>query len=146
MTTSQKSESNRLTDLVSWLRISAAGSLDPHVGQAADAIELLQRELKCSKEMWEQQQELALEYLADIEKANERIAKLEQEIDDYETTYKGSVVEAQAKRIAELEAMLKLSADFASKQQSLGKEFEKILFDNLDELYVVDPALEKGDE
>ena len=54
-------------------------------------------------------------------------------------------LEAQAKRIAELEAMLKLSADFASKQQSLGKEFEKILFDNLDELYVVDPALEKGD-
>jgi predicted nucleic acid-binding Zn-ribbon protein len=146
MTASQKSESNRITDLVSWLRISAAGSLDPHVGQAADAIELLQRELKCSKEMWEQQQELALEYLADIEKANERIAELEREIDDYETTYKGSVVEAQAKRIAELEAMLKLSADFASKQQSLGKEFEKILFDNLDELYVVDPALEKGDE
>ena len=45
--------------------------------EAADAIELLQRELKCSKEMWEQQQELALEYLADIEKANERIAELE---------------------------------------------------------------------
>ena len=32
-------ESNRLANLVSWLRISAAGSLDPHVGQAADAIE-----------------------------------------------------------------------------------------------------------
>jgi hypothetical protein len=32
-------ESNRFTSLVSWLRISAAGSLDPHVGQAADAIE-----------------------------------------------------------------------------------------------------------
>ena len=45
--------------------------------EAADVIELLQRELKCSKEMWEQQQELALEYLADIEKANERIAELE---------------------------------------------------------------------
>jgi hypothetical protein len=141
MTAGQKSESNRLIDLV-YLRALN----DRHVSEAADAIELLQRELKCSKEMWEQQQELALEYLADIEKANERIAKLEQEIDDYETTYKGSVVEAQAKRIAELEAMLKLSADFASKQQSLGKEFEKILFDNLDELYVVDPALEKGDE
>jgi chromosome segregation ATPase len=81
--------------------------------EAADAIELLQRELKCSKEMWEQQQELALEYLADIEKANERIAKLEQEIDDYETIYKGSVVEAQAKRIEELEAALKPFADEA---------------------------------
>ena len=31
------------SDLVSWLRISAAGSLDPHVGQAADAIEKLER-------------------------------------------------------------------------------------------------------
>lgn len=70
-------ESNRLANLVSWLRISAAGSLDPHVGQAAEAIELLQRELKCANELWEQQKELALEYLADIEKANERIAELE---------------------------------------------------------------------
>jgi len=34
--------------------------------EAADAIELLQRELKCANELWEQQKELALEYLADI--------------------------------------------------------------------------------
>ena len=81
--------------------------------EAADAIELLQRELKCSKEMWEQQQELALEYLADIEKANERIAELEQEIDDYETIYEGSVVETQARRIAELEAALNLYPNIA---------------------------------
>ena len=45
--------------------------------EAADVIELLQRELKCATELWEQQKELALEYLADIEKANERIAELE---------------------------------------------------------------------
>jgi tetratricopeptide (TPR) repeat protein len=45
--------------------------------EAANVIELLQRELKCSEELWEQQQELALEYLADIEKANERIKDLE---------------------------------------------------------------------
>jgi len=45
--------------------------------EAADAIELLQRELKCATELWEQQKELALEYLADIVKANERIAELE---------------------------------------------------------------------
>jgi len=44
--------------------------------EAADAIELLQRELKCVNELWEQQKELALEYLADIVKANERIAEL----------------------------------------------------------------------
>jgi len=47
--------------------------------EAADVIEHLQRELNCSKEMWEQQQELALEYLADIEKANEWIAELERQ-------------------------------------------------------------------
>lgn len=49
----------------------------PTAKEAAEAIELLQRELKCSEELWAQQQELALKYLADIEKANERIAELE---------------------------------------------------------------------
>jgi len=34
--------------------------------EAAEAIELLQRELKCANELWEQQKELALEYLADL--------------------------------------------------------------------------------
>ena len=58
--------------------------------EAADAIELLQRELKCSKEMWEQQQELALEYLADIEKANERIADLEAAFREIYEVYAGS--------------------------------------------------------
>ena len=81
--------------------------------EAADAIELLQRKLKCANELWEQQKELALEYLADIEKANERIAELEQEIDDYETIYKGSVVEAQSKRIEELKAALRPFAEVA---------------------------------
>jgi hypothetical protein len=58
---------------------------------AADVIELLQRELKCANELWDQQKELALEYLDDIEKANERIAELEAalrpfayEADEYE--------------------------------------------------------------
>ena len=37
-----------------------------------------------------------------LEAQAKRIDELEQEIDDYETTYKGSVVEAQAKRIEEL--------------------------------------------
>ena len=47
--------------------------------EAADAIELLQRELKCANELWEQQKELALEYLADIElsEENKRIAEIE---------------------------------------------------------------------
>ena len=47
--------------------------------EAADAIELLQRELKCVNELWEQQKELALEYLADIElnEENKRIAEIE---------------------------------------------------------------------
>ena len=50
---------------------------DPLSNEAADVIELLQRELKCANDLWEQQKELALEYLADIEKANERIGELE---------------------------------------------------------------------
>lgn len=57
----------------------------------------------------------------------------------------GAKLQVAQGRVEELEAMLKLSADFASRQHSLGKEFEKILFDNLDDLYVTDPALEKGD-
>jgi chromosome segregation ATPase len=65
------------SDLVTRLREHAENMYVDFLNEAADAIELLQRELKCSKEMWEQQQELALEYLADIEKANERIAELE---------------------------------------------------------------------
>jgi hypothetical protein len=68
----REGDNRELNDLV-YLRALN----DRHVSEAADVIELLQRELKCSKEMWEQQQELALEYLADIEKANERIAELE---------------------------------------------------------------------
>jgi predicted S18 family serine protease len=102
--------------------------VNPAAKIAADAIELLQRELKCSKEMWEQQQELALEYLADIEKANERIAELEQEIDDYETTYKGSVVEAQAKEIHELKIEL---AKWVQAWRDMGN---KVLRDRIDEL------------
>jgi len=67
------------TDLVHILR-----QLNLKYGDmAADAIELLQRELKCANELWEQQKELALEYLADIEKANERIAELEKELDKH---------------------------------------------------------------
>jgi len=69
-------------DLVKRLRDLQEHFRDGDAGEAADAIELLQRELKCSKEMWEQQQELALEYLADIEKANERIAELEAALKD----------------------------------------------------------------
>jgi hypothetical protein len=91
--------------------------------------------------MWEQQQELALEYLADIEKANERIAELEQEIDDYETTYKGSVVEAQAKRIAELEIPLCIGETTI---RILAKEGAKVFEDGrglvaADELFKQDP-------
>jgi len=40
---------------------------------------------------------------ARLQVAQGRIEELEQEIDNYETTYKGLVVETQAKRITELE-------------------------------------------
>ena len=65
------------SDLVKRLREHAENMYVDFLNEAADAIELLQRELKCANELWEQQKELALEYLADIEKANERIAELE---------------------------------------------------------------------
>ena len=61
--------------------------------EAADAIELLQRELKCANELWEQQKELALEYLADIEKANERIAELESVLQPFEEELKNQELE-----------------------------------------------------
>jgi len=35
----EKSESNRHTDLIQWLRTTGAGTLDPHVREAADALE-----------------------------------------------------------------------------------------------------------
>ena len=50
------------------------------IADASDAIDLLQRELKCANELWEQQKELALEYLADIQKANERIDELKEQL------------------------------------------------------------------
>jgi len=65
------------SDLVKRLQEHAENMYVDFLNEAADAIELLQRELKCATELWEQQKELALEYLADIEKANERIAELE---------------------------------------------------------------------
>jgi len=54
------------------------------IADASDAIELLQRELKCANELWEQQKELALEYLADIEKAHKRIEKANERIAELE--------------------------------------------------------------
>ena len=78
--------------------------------ESADATEILERELKCANELWEQQKELALEYLADIEKANERIAEREEEIDRIDEWAKGFIEKADA-RIVELEAALKPFAD-----------------------------------
>ena len=91
---------------------------DPLSNEAADVIELLQRELKCANDLWEQQKELALEYLADIKKANERIEKLEriaQKQADNLNVLRGSIANYQVgvheARIAELEAALKPFAD-----------------------------------
>ena len=77
--------------------------------EAAAAIELLQRELKCATELWEQQKELALEYLADIEKAHVRIEELKELLRKANNDFFN--IEANAfdmkNRIAELEAALK---------------------------------------
>jgi hypothetical protein len=81
--------------------------------EAADAIELLQRELKCANELWEQQKELALEYLADIKKANERIEELKELLmianNDF-FNIEATTFDMKS-RIAELEAALKPFAD-----------------------------------
>mgnify|MGYP000016372783 CR=1 FL=1 len=110
-------ESNRLIDLV-YLRALN----DRHVSEAADAIELLQRELKCSKEMWEQQQELALEYLADIEKANDRIAELEDAFREIYEVYAGSegfIPETCAEGYQQ--QLIKEMADIAARHMRKGK-------------------------
>ncbi|NDB67463.1 MAG: hypothetical protein EB015_05540 [Methylocystaceae bacterium] len=65
------------TELVQRLRGKPPTNSTLDRYEAAGIIEFLQRELKCANELWEQQKELALEYLDDIEKANERIAELE---------------------------------------------------------------------
>ena len=65
------------TELVQRLRGKPPTNSTLDRYEAAGIIEFLQRELKCANELWEQQKELALEYLADIEKANERIDELE---------------------------------------------------------------------
>lgn len=85
-------ESNRLTNLVSWLRISAAGSLDPHVGQAADAIEAQAKRIEeLEKNYEEAREELTASYLCGYERAKSELSD----------------------RIAELEAALKPFADMA---------------------------------
>ena len=89
-----------------------APTVDPEDAlEAADAIELLQRELKCANELWEQQKELALEYLADIEKANERIEELKELLmianNDF-FNIEATTFDMKS-RIAELESALELA-------------------------------------
>ena len=91
--------------------------------EAADAIELLQRELKCANELWEQQKELALEYLADIElnEENKRIAEIEA-IAEHRFNGSNNAVEGRMfaqRRIAELEAALKPFAEVAERYDYL---------------------------
>jgi hypothetical protein len=90
----REGDNRELNDLVQRLRGKPPTNSTLDRYEAAGIIELLQRELKCSKEMWEQQQELALEYLADIEKANERIAELESALELYPNITKYLLVEA----------------------------------------------------
>ena len=92
------------SDLVSWLRISAAGSLDPHVGQAAHAIEAQASEI----DYWKNRTREALETIKDNV---ERIAELEQKLHTAEWFWKEAKeqhrlcwesFEAQEKEIVEL--------------------------------------------
>jgi len=109
--------------------VEMAPTVDPEDAlKAADAIELLQRELKCANELWEQQKELALEYLADIEKAHVRIEELKELLRKANNDFFN--IEANAfdmkNRIAELEAALKPFAD--ASDLHLGSEDMSIAF------------------
>lgn len=52
------------------------------LNEAADRIEQLEREKAVVSDLWEQQKEIALNYLADCNKAAEHIEALEAEIED----------------------------------------------------------------
>jgi len=136
------------TDLVQRLRSNPVKWSDSK--EAANVIELLQRELKCANELWEQQKELALEYLADIEKANERIAEIKHDTVCHEAA---DVIEAQAKRIAELEAALKpfdemLQRDFSimSDDERYDDDFTAKVLMRLGDLRAARKVLENGDD
>ena len=74
-------------------------------------IERVPVNIKWTPELWEQQKELALEYLADIEKANERIEELKELLmianNDF-FNIEATTFDMKA-RIAELESALELA-------------------------------------
>jgi len=145
-------EINRLTDLIECLRgqnlhcVCAAKTAsecccptfwpESFCNEAADAIELLRRELKCANELWEQQKELALEYLDDIEKANARIVELEAHIrekDEFSIILEKHNEEQRYRkklhlRVKELEAALKPFADEADEYEGLGVQNKDQIF------------------
>ena len=144
----------RLADLIERLRGKPPTNSTLDRYEAAEAIDLLQRKLKCAEELWEQQQDLALEYLADIEKAKDWIAEQDKEIHDLKVElakwvqfWRDKDNKALQDRIAELEAALKPFVDGVEIYEASPPFVEYcITSDTCDDRRNARKALEKGDE
>jgi uncharacterized protein (UPF0335 family) len=79
--------------------------------RAADRIEQLEREKAVVSDLWEQQKEIALDYLTDCNKAADRIEAQAAEIERLEALFTNSTYEAKAmmeeidRRGAEIQAL-----------------------------------------
>lgn len=142
------------TNLVKRLRSehNDPWQVNPAAKIAAEAIEFLQRELKCANELWEQQKELALEYLADIEKANERIAELEHQLKVECDTYLWNR-KLMSRRIAFLQGWMKKLFKYGSSPEARRNEMtmtteipDFLMREGEDILIEITPALENGNE
>ena len=84
---------------------------NPDGASAADRIEQLEREKAVVSDLWEQQKEIALDYLNDCNKAAERIEAQAAEIERLEALFTNSTYEAKAmmeeidRRGAEIQAL-----------------------------------------
>lgn len=84
---------------------------NPDGREAADRIEQLEREKAVVSDLWEQQKEIALDYLTDCNKAVERIEALIAENERLEALFTNSTYEAKAmmeeidRRGAEIQAL-----------------------------------------
>ena len=84
---------------------------NPDGREAADRIEQLEREKAVVSDLWEQQKEIALDYLTDCNKAADRIEAQAAEIERLEALFTNSTYEAKAmmeeidRRGAEIQAL-----------------------------------------
>jgi hypothetical protein len=87
------------TAIAAWNKRQPTQSDALHM-DAADRIEQLEREKAVVSDLWEQQKEIALDYLTDCNKAAERIEALEVEIEQWKVDYNELLLEAAKLRAA----------------------------------------------